>query len=455
MNLLSADNGNSSAINDAANTNPIFNFTTEDDAPQVKGNNKGAIPPQVQKIFDQYGLGKENFSCTLSSVEPDGSVAYIEEYNRQVPTVPIIGKRYGPGKYRLTFQWTVIASGDERAETQEVDIVISEAFRGIHEEYQEEMAIQSELNQAKRLERAKRRRVIRDDIRGNDKRDPEEEFDRMMTRLVQMNTMMGSKDQKPSIDWQALSPIALAAVQYLQENSNKQQQQQQQMLMLMIQMMDKNNQNLMQIMQNKKPDSGSQLMDRVAETVLSAVNLKEAINPQKETIADRIFNTIEAVGPKLLEIAQMPKEQAQGRIDYKIAEQYMKNNENFKQMDKDPEILEALVNKLDPEMGWLQTDQILQVAGYERPDSLNGNRSVYSPYPEGDPRNEEYLAQVRSGQAQHPQPEGATDVQSVPEAPDTDSSDELSRRANEAAARFDVAAFTGESEEKNPFSGDE
>jgi len=461
MNFMSSDD--SSAVNDTQNTSPIFNFTTEDETPRVKGSGKGAIPPQVQKIFDQYGLGKENYSCTLSSVEPDGSVAYIEEYNRQVPSVPIIGKRYGPGKYRLTFQWVVVAGGEDRPETQEVDIVISEAFRSIHEDYQEEMAIQNELNQVKRLERAKRRRSIREDVRGPERKDPEEEFDRLMNRMVQMNSIMNPGAQKSSgINWEALAPIAIAAVKYLQESSSNSRQEQQKMLLMMMQMMDKNNQNLIAVMQNKQPSSGSQLMDKVTETVLSAVNLKEAINPQKETIADKIFGVIEGVAPKLLEIAQMPKAQAENRMDYKLAEAYMQRDENFKKMNNDPEILEALVQKLDPQMGWLQTDQILEVAGYARPESMNHNRSVYTPYPEGDPRNDEYYAAVQNGTQEPPQASGNAepaqnsseiDVVEDREAEPAQTSDDLERRANEAAARFDASAFTEEPEEQNPLTG--
>lgn len=100
----------------------------------------------------------------------------------------------------------------------------------------------------------------------------------------------------------------------------------------------------------------------------SAIDMKELLHgDKKDSLADKIFSMVEAVGPQLLQVASMSAAARARDPRVRMAQQYMQNNPDFQALAQNPQSQAVLVRKLDAFYGWQQTDSILQVMGWDRP----------------------------------------------------------------------------------------
>ena len=117
---------------------------------------------------------------------------------------------------------------------------------------------------------------------------------------------------------------------------------------------------------------------------MGAIDLKAAITPERETVADKVFKVVEGVLPQILQIAALNHQQRQQDWRYKVAQAAVSASPDFKAVMNDPAELAKMIAKLDDHYGWEQADQVLMVAGLVRPPACGRDPALQ--YPKGDAR---------------------------------------------------------------------
>lgn len=128
--------------------------------------------------------------------------------------------------------------------------------------------------------------------------------------------------------------------------------------------------------------------------VMGTIDLKQALEGNKETIADKIFGMIENVAPQIMQIATLSAQQRTFDPRVAAAKGFMSVSPDFQTMKNDPAVKKIVVDRLDDYFGWEQTDVIMEVAGDKRPDECP--RVENKRYPNGDARNTQQSSQEAS-----------------------------------------------------------
>lgn len=376
---------------------PLNSFLGPQSGNKVLGNyQEEDIPDEVLGILDEYKLYNGKPFRTIIKELPEGCDdpslgAFVKSFSKTVPTVDYLGRNYGPGRYCLVFTWKQKDPEQGRmvSKSSEVLIEVSDKYEPEYREFQHQQKI-ARLKKRKEsvqdaLLESKLEGSLLDDQSG-ERGGSNQNAKEYVKEMLSFNEQLGLK--RGGIDWEKIMPLILTglplALKALSEMGNNRQMQMQQMMTLMLTQSNNYNNQLVEVMKNHGPQNGADTMKEFREMLTSAIDMKELLRPEKpDTLADKIFSMLETVGPQLLSIAQMSAQARARDPRIALAKQFVQNSPDFQALDNSPESKSALIRKLDGFYGWQQTDSIIQVMGWNRPEDCP--RQEEQKFPAGAP----------------------------------------------------------------------
>jgi len=379
---------------------PLQSFLGPQSGNKVLGNyEEEDIPDQVLGILDEYKLYNGKPFRTIIKELPEGCDdpslgAFIKSFSKTVPTIDYLGKNYGPGRYCLVFTWRQkdIESGKMISKSDNALIEVSDKYLDEYREYQHTQKIarlrkRKESVQDALLESKLEGTLLEDQMgEGGNKQDAKA----YVKEMLEFNEQLGLK--RGGVSWDKVMPLILtalpAALKALSELGANRQAQQNQLMTLMLTQSNNYNNQLVEVMGRLAPQGGSDTMKEFREMLTSAIDMKELLQPNKpDTLADKIFSMLETVGPQLLQVAQMSAQARARDPRVAMAKQFVNSNPDFQALEDNPESKSNLIRRLDGFYGWRQTDSILQVMGWERPEDCP--RQEEQEYPAGHPAQQQ------------------------------------------------------------------
>lgn len=349
------------------------------------------VPEEVQAAIDSLGIdpSKRTFQCTLKRChegQHDTQGAYINSWRGTAPTLKEIALHYGPGRYLVTIYWKVSEYDDakgknvNRTKTETVPIIIDEAFRDMHEDFQIDMKIQLSARRREKLNKAKMSAnldkelsLFGDEGEGGGGPKNVKEY---VNEITEMAQRLGMKPGGSGFSMEKVMPLIVPALSMIKEIGEANRARQDQFMAMMMQMMNQSNTQLVEVMKSQHgPSNGSEMMREMTNMVMSGIDLRKTIQDanQKESVVDKVFNLISDVAPVIVQLASMPKGQAQKTPVYGMAKGAMESMPEIEEIKKDENLLIDLVNRLDPQLGTRQVDAILELAEAKRPEACRGN----------------------------------------------------------------------------------
>lgn len=366
-------------------------------------------PDDVKHVLEENSLGRTRvYTCKLKrfpeggeSLQNAASAQFVQAWRCGFPSEKYVMQEYGPGRYLLIFSWNVnerLAGGDKKYQTKvvEIPLEIGEACRDDYEEYQDQKRIRRAERQARDLQRYREKQALNTMASGAspilDKNQAGKEYLREFgetARMLGMSTPIAPAAPQGSL-LKDLVPGIVAAIpavlSYLSNSAEKQNARMDNLLQMLVTTMQANTANMIAAMKGANgPTTGTEILKEITGMVMGAVNLKETLEGNKETVVDKIFRMIEGVAPQIVQLAQLSKQQRMMDPRYMMGKTMMNADPNLSQLKKDPEILEMSVRKWDEQLGWEQTDAILTIGEMRRPDTCP--RVESQRYPLGDARN--------------------------------------------------------------------
>lgn len=335
------------------------------------------IPDEVQILFEEQKLSKRKFACTLRNAVGGTNAhagGYIRGWDRQVPTIDWIAQNYGPGDYSLSFTWRGADPETKKTRSfiESIYITIDEKYRDQYEKLQ--MKRQIELAKEKRamLEKAKISRSLEttlfDDGRGGNGKELAISYVNEVSELAEKLGWKNSGGNNIGDVLKACVPFIPAIVGFLNNQAQAARERDERFLTLLVSMSSQSNNQMLEILKTQSANNdGGHMMKKMSDMVMSAIDLKEAINPEKQSTIDKIVEIVTSVAPVVLGMATMNKQQRERHPMYGMAKSYVNNSPEFQQMQNDPDVLQGVIQRLDSYYGTEQTNGILSVAGLQRP----------------------------------------------------------------------------------------
>lgn len=330
-------------------------------------------PPDVTEFLNNIGIAEKQYVCTIKKAPLEGSATKTflpGNYKGCYPEIEDVGKRFGPGQYFYVFAWTNKDTNGKMVKSmKEYKIYLGSEWDDIHDEHMAEVWAKKEKNLIKTAHQKKLRDAARgifpDESKTPDK-DPIDEMRKTMGVLKDLGVPIGGQGQVPTTNNNDSMTMMMAFMQIQQKSSENS-------MNLMVQMMG-------MMMANNKPQNNNEMMTEVFSMFKGMVDMKEILNPEKQTMVDRLFTLAESAMPAIMQIASKP--QAQRMADPLVG--MVKNSEDFNNIKSDPELLKEMIRKWDDAHGVEKTNIILETVGLRRPGSPNSPEEpivtpVYSP----------------------------------------------------------------------------
>jgi len=324
-------------------------------------------PPDIENFLAELGIQGKQYSCQIKQfpAEGGGTPAFMpSNYKGKYPTIDELGTKYGPGKYLYVFTWAVPrsdGSGPKRA-MKELEVMLSDAWDDAHQEY----LYQYSLKRRKRLRQIKDKAeldgVLYTNERGdgNGTRGSMDDLVEAKNKLVSLGVPFGSGGGTDMVSGNTGGIFAL--IMGMQQKSTE----------LMVQMMTSSQQQMMALVtavlsnnSNNQNPYGN-MFKEVAGMMTQMVDLKQALNPEKQTMVDKIFALLETVSPQVLGLLKMSSAQRRSDPLYKLAA----GSQELKNLKGDPEATDALATRLDAHYGVQNTNDIMTVMGLSRSEGM-------------------------------------------------------------------------------------
>lgn len=352
------------------------------------------MPIEIKELIETHGLHEKSYQCMLKEVRNNDGEAvdsYICSWRRRFPTIDWIGKNYGPGNYRLNFIWRGTRDdGKTGSRHESIPIEISEKYQDIYDEFQLQKKIERVKRKNKMIRDAKLSKQLEDDLNlegdslssGRGETDVQGAAKGYYKEMLDFAQSVGL--QKKGFDWEKLMPLLITGVpaimKIFSERAAIEREERNRFMTLLMTMNSNSSQQLVDVIKSQNgPSSGTQYMKEITDMIVGAMDLKTALSPEKETVVDKIFKTIEGVAPAIVQMATMKQAERENNVAYKMARTYVDAAPEFKQMENDPMIKHEVINRLDTVFGWEQADMILAVAGYDRPQDCPRDPSLQHP----------------------------------------------------------------------------
>jgi len=331
------------------------------------------MPDEIKDFLQTNGIGKK-FQCLLKEKIPGGGTGVLETMNNRYPDIDEIGKRWGPGDYQLVFSWkTPKPGGGREGHLKNLDLHFPErAWREIHEEYLIERSETRKKERERDLARARQEAELKALEHGpaGAQADPLETLKKALDTAKSLGIPIGGAGEKSKgLDLMGLATLLTALKPLLEglfggKGSDsaimvKAMEAQQATNMLLMK-------TLLETRQGGNPESTH--VDKILNMTMGAMGrvleMQDMMKPaEKESLVDRIFGVVDKFLPNVLELAKLSKEARERDMMYKIAA----GSKEMKQAREHPDVALALVTKWDEYYGFQTTNDILKVAGIERP----------------------------------------------------------------------------------------
>lgn len=352
------------------------------------------MPDEIRSIIEENGLSKRDFACVLKeiltgttgdSVDGSANTVYVKGWKRSIPSMEYIAKEHGPGSYVLVLSWRYIdrENNVHRMKREMVPIQISEKCASDYRKHQLDKKIKDASATGTKVREALVEKTIEgqlinaitDGNRDDKKQSPKEYLEEIMGTVKMLGLPIGGFGAPArTIDWEKILAVAvpgLTALFGVLQNASQRRADEQNKLFMM--MMSQNQNASGQVIEMYKTLAMKPAMDNplkeLQQMVMSAMDIKELMNPQKETLSDKIFKVVEMVAPQILQIAanaaqthQPPRGPA---VD--VAKMYVKANPDFEKLKNDPAEMMKFVERLDDRIGWENADVVLGVVDWQRP----------------------------------------------------------------------------------------
>jgi len=344
-------------------------MTTTDDANPVDGaiaepGFMQEAPEDIDNFLVEHGIKDVSYVCTIKRYPKEG--AEISEFlpgstKNGYPSVEDLGRRFGPGKYLYCFAWKETDEhGKRKNRMKEYKIILGSEWDDIYDEYMAEMYVKKQ----KRLEATRQRAKLVKAMRGEESDGTQREYDPIeglkesMGLLKELGVPIGGSGNGKSLmgtDSENLGVLGLLL--------NMSQKSAELQMKMMMQMNQQSTALITALISNQQPNSNEKMFTEIMNMVTQTVQLREALNPEKKGVVDRVFELMESVLPQIMQMAQMPRQQRLQHPLYKVA----MNSDEMNQMKNDPEMLKEWIKQWDAAHGPDQTDVILQTIGITRP----------------------------------------------------------------------------------------
>jgi len=326
-------------------------------------------PEDIEDFLSDNGIKDASYVCTLKRYHKDGSE--VAEWlpgstKSSYPDIQDVGRRFGPGKYLFCFSWKAVdPDGKRKKHYKEYKILLGEEWNDVYDEYQAEKWAEKQ----KKIEATAMRQQYQNAVKGNVPGTAPPQADPAKAGIEQLQESV-----------QMLRSLGMPVGGNVPANTNNDNQLQMfQMIMgMMAQSQKQSNDLMIALLTSQKPQTGNDVMKEMVNMVGTALNLKEALTPEKEGTVDKVFKLMESVLPQIAAMAQQSRAERLQNPLYQVA---MQSNE-MQQMKQDPNMLKSWVEKWDKKHGSENTDEILSTIGIDR----NGNPLPEEPIPQPPPQ---------------------------------------------------------------------
>jgi len=363
-------------------------------APEQEEDPNENIPDEIAALFDEHGLDAKWYRCDLKKYHSaEGSGAFVAMYDKSYPTIEDVGLNFGPGKYLFTFFWRKKIDGKNKMQTRKFYFDISEEFRDRYEDYQFEKQRKRRKERKRKLAMDRETRRMYDDeddtpaSSQSPAKDPMQIAQEYIEQHMRTNQMLfgnSGSQRSPAFEWEKLVPLGMAVLTFLSNRSDSERSRQDQFMTMMLKMSQDSTSNLLDVVRRSNNPTGLEMMKDMKDMIMAGVDIKSALNPEKESVLDRVMGVIEGALPVMAQMMSQPRAQSKQSIPYQMAQSYVQTDKDFQQVLSDPEMREAAIQRMDREFGWEQANYILDVAGIRR---STPNNDPSQRYPEGDERN--------------------------------------------------------------------
>lgn len=372
-------------------------------------------PNEIKDFITGNGIGNK-YQCIVKEHVPGGGFPILETMNNRHPEIEEIGKQWGPGTYTLVFSWQVPKpGGGKEKQMKNLTLEFSErSWRDIHEDWLFERNRERKAKRAQDLEKAKQEAELRSIENGGKEpqADPLEALKKALETAKTLGIPVGGTTKEgKGIDLMAIATLLTALKPLLESLFGGPKQTDSAVLIKAMEAQQATNMLLMKTLLESRPggpSSESTHMDKILDMTMKGMGrvleMQEMLKPaEKETLVDRIFGVVDRFLPNVLELAKVSKEARERDMMYRIAA----GSKEMNQARANPDVALALVNKWDEHYGFQTTNDILKVAGIERPPETAGNEAKFPSDgfgPDGKP-----LASSPAAAAQEAAPGGEED----------------------------------------------
>jgi len=369
-------------------------------------------PEELLYAFAEHGLADKSYRCMVKQISGEsGNPAVVSSFSNTYPSLDWMKKNIGPGEYKLVFMWRTNdkkdLSGNKKHafKTQDIPVSISEKCRNEYVEYQFDKRLETFRKNRQKLQDAKLEKTLElqlgdIDLDGTTKAivpkettDPETYVQKTldMARKLGFGPQNALQPANQGLQWDKILPVLIPAIPMIMkmftDSADRRDQQNQQMITLLTSMSNNSNSQLVELVKAQQgPTNGQQMMKEYTDMVRSAFDLKAMMQPEKESLADKLFKLAEIVAPQVLSVLALKNEQRVADPRYNMAQSFMTQNPDFNALRANPAELQKFIAHLDEFYGWEQADQILAVGKFER--TTANPRVPEQRYPQGDPRND-------------------------------------------------------------------
>ena len=315
----------------------------------------GEIPVDIEMFMSEHNIGKQTYQCQIKRKPEDGGAAQTLPgiFKDVYPSCEDIGKKFGPGTYVFCFTWRIsTGDGKKKSQIREHIVVLSAEWEPINRKYMRSEIIK-ERAQVKKI---KQNAILEASLDGEEPRvnnvnDGVTGLKEAAHTLRDINAILApAAGQVQSMGGNGDMGLIIQAMMQANTEASKTT------MTLMMSMM-KNSSDMMIAMMGNKPQSEGNNFKEAMEMVSNLVDLKTSIAPEKVTAVDKIFGVMEAILPKIIEVAQS-RGMAAAKADPMV--NMAKDSQQFKDIMGDPQQWQYMVTKLIDRHGINATNTILE-----------------------------------------------------------------------------------------------
>lgn len=387
---------------------PLHDLFNEDQVKYAE-DIQGDVPQEILDAIESFDLPDLGFRAQLKRVpetaqDIGGQAVHLGSWRNRVPSIDYVGKVFGPGTYTLVLTWRIRMDEEKKFKNQAERITFSvgDEWADIHGLYNTEQKIKYMRRQKDTIRKARMDNLIdsslADELMGEEDKkqtetvDPIEAGKKFVAQTMESAQMLGltKAEQGNGFTFEKLLGIAIPLLPNIMSAFSNAAQSRNQMMekfmMVMLNQANSNNSQLIEMMKaSQGQGSGSHAVQEFKDMIFGAIDVKQALNGNKESVVDKLFKVVESVAPQVLHLASVSQQKRQQSLPYQMAKTYVNNSPDFQALRDDPQLLVQLVGKLDRYYGWEQADAILQVGEMQRPPECP--RREEQRFPAGDERN--------------------------------------------------------------------